>query len=32
MLDLLVMLLALLCAPPMIYGAWAGRQRQQHHE
>jgi|GEM_PF-6921861 len=29
MLDLLVMLLALLCAPPMIYGAWAGRQRQR---
>jgi len=29
MLDLLVMLLALLCAPPMIYGVWAGRQRQR---
>jgi len=29
MLDLLVMLLALLCAPPMIYGVWAGHQRQR---
>ena len=29
MLDLLVMSLALLCAPPMIYGVWAGHQRQR---
>jgi len=29
MLDLLVMSLALVCAPPMIYGMWAGRQRQR---
>jgi len=29
MLDLLVMALALVCAPPMIYGVWAGHQRQR---
>lgn len=27
MVEILIMLVAVLCAPPMIYGIWAGRQR-----
>lgn len=32
MLDLLIMLVALVCAPAMVYGVWAGRQRAKGHD